>query len=278
MIPDWQLPPGVDRGLHDYMRSGDMVAGYDAMMAASPLAAFDVRFCARWFDKPGSLIDLGCGTGRLAKAFVPRGFGYVGVDLSDEMLRVAQDTLTPQPPLPSPGEGEKDSHTLPPLSSAAEQRVGEGPGVRAVFVRVNLVELTAHVSGPFDYAACLFSTLGMVRGHENRLKVLRNAVAVLKPGGRLVLHVHNRYFRGLGLKGWRSGDVTMPQAYGGAPLTLHHFGRGEAVRMLSDAGFRVLEVLPVGIDGALPRPWLLSTLRAYGYLIAAELTPRPAAA
>jgi hypothetical protein len=86
----------------------------------------------------------------------------------------------------------------------------------------------------------------------------------------LVLHVHNRYFRGLGLKGWRSGDVTMPQAYGGAPLTLHHFGRGEAVRMLTDAGFRVLEVLPVGIDGPLPRPWLLPTLRAYGYLIAAE--------
>ncbi len=118
----------------------------------------------------------------------------------------------------------------------------------------------------------------MVRGHENRMKVLRNAAAVLRPGGRLVLHVHNRYFRGLGLKGWRSGDVTMPQAYGGAPLTLHHFSRGEAVRMLGEAGFRVLEVRPVGIDGELKRSWLLPQLRAYGYLIAAEVTPRSAAA
>lgn len=245
MIPDWQLPPGVDRGLHDYMRSGDMVAGYDAMMAASPLAAFDVRFCARWFDKPGRLIDLGCGTGRLAKAFVPRGFGYVGVDLSDEMLKAA----------------------------IADSMWGD-----ILFIKENLVELTDNVSGPFEYAACLFSTLGMVRGHDHRLKVLRNAAAVLRPGGRLVLHVHNRYFRGLGPKGWRSGDVTMPQAYGGAPLTLHHFGRGEAVRVLADAGFRVLEVLPVGINGALPQPWLLPTLRAYGYLIAAETTPRSVAA
>ncbi|MEO2089250.1 MAG: class I SAM-dependent methyltransferase, partial [Gemmataceae bacterium] len=245
MIPDWQLPPGVDRGLHDYMRSGDMVAGYDAMMTASPLAAFDVRFCAKWFDTPGRLIDLGCGTGRLAKAFVPRGFGYVGVDLSDEMLKAAEEqNLTPPAPLPWEGRGEKDRS---PISLPFLPREG-GPGGlgSSSFLRANLVELTAHVSGPFDYAACLFSTLGMVRGHENRLKVLRNAAAVLKPGGRLVLHVHNRYFRGLGLKGWRSGDVTMPQAYGGAPLTLHHFGRGEAVRMLTDAGFRVLEVLPVG--------------------------------
>jgi SAM-dependent methyltransferase len=242
------------------MRSGDMVAGYDAMMAASPLAAFDVRFCAKWFDKPGSLIDLGCGTGRLAKAFVPRGFGYVGVDLSDEMLKAAESVFAA-----TPGSGE---------SLAALGGRGEEPR----FLRVNLVELTAHVSGPFDYAACLFSTLGMVRGHENRRKVLRNAAAVLRPGGRLVVHVHNRYFRGLGLKGWRSGDVTMPQAYGGAPLTLHHFSRGEAVRMLGEAGFRILEVRPVGIDGPLPRPWLLPKLRAYGYLIAAELTPRSAAA
>lgn len=224
-----------------------MVGGYDAMMAASPLASFDVRFCAKWFTTPGRLIDLGCGTGRLAKAFVPRGFGYVGVDLSDEMLKAA----------------------------IADSMWGD-----ILFIKENLVELTNNVSGPFDYAACLFSTLGMVRGRDHRLAVLRNAAAVLRPGGRLVLHVHNRYFRGLGTKGWRTGDVTMPQAYGGAPLTLHHFSRGEAVRMLGEAGFRVLEVLPVGIDGALKRPWLLPALRAYGYLIAAETpsSPRPVGA
>ena len=31
MTPDWQLPPGVDRGLWDYLHSGEMVSGYDEM-------------------------------------------------------------------------------------------------------------------------------------------------------------------------------------------------------------------------------------------------------
>jgi SAM-dependent methyltransferase len=237
MIPDWQLPPGVDRGLHDYMASGEMVAGYDAMMAASPLAAFDVQYCAKWFDRPGSLIDLGCGTGRLAKAFVPRGFGYVGVDLSDEMLKAA----------------------------IADSMWGD-----ILFIKENLVELTNTVSGPFDYAACLFSTLGMVREHHNRMTVLKNVFGLLRAGGRFVLHVHNRYFRALGIRGWRNADITMPQAYGGAPLTLHHFSRSEACRMLTEVGFRILDVTPLGFDAPLKRPWLLPGLRAYGYLIAAE--------
>ena len=78
----------------------------------------------------------------------------------------------------------------------------------------------------------------MVRGRDNRAKVVENAHRLLKPGGRFVLHAHNRYFRGLGwtrvldqrlktLLGRASaGDITMPQAYGARP-TLHHFTRRE---------------------------------------------------
>ena len=234
MIPDWQLPPGVDRGLHDYMRSAEMVAGYDAMMAASPLAALDVRFCAKWFDPPGRVIDLGCGTGRLAKPMSEMGHEYAGVDLSEEMLKVFV-------PVPN-----------------ATVAVG------------NLVELASLPAGPFDHAACLFSTLGMIRGADNRRTAVENVAELLTPGGVFVLHVHNRYFRELGRKGLRAGDITMSQAYGGAPLTLHHFGRREAVGLLTAAGFRILDVTPVAADGELQRPWVWPTRRAYGYLIAAE--------
>lgn len=233
MIPEWQLPPGVDRGLHDYMRSAEMVAGYDAMMAASPMAQLDVRFCQRWFATPGRVIDLGCGTGRLAKPMTAMGHEYVGVDLSEEMLRAFV--------------------TVP----------------NAMVAVGNLVEFPSLPPSPFDYAACLFSTLGMIVGEANRRTAVRNVSQLLKPGGVFVLHVHNRYFRGLGLKGLRSGDITMSQAYGGAPLTLHHFGRREALRLLTDAGFTLREVLPVGVEGDLKRPWLFPTRRAYGYLIAA---------
>ncbi len=89
--PDWQLPPGVDRGLWDYLHAADMVAGYDTQMAASPLAAADIKFCEAWFTPPGRLLDLGCGTGRLCRHFAAKGYECVGVDLSDEMLAKARE-------------------------------------------------------------------------------------------------------------------------------------------------------------------------------------------
>src|ERR1043166_3179225 len=89
MIPDWQLPPGVDRGLWDYLHAAEMVAGYDDQMRSSPLAAADVAFCEAAFPTPGRRVDLGCGTGRLCLHFAAKGFECVGVDLSDEMLAKA---------------------------------------------------------------------------------------------------------------------------------------------------------------------------------------------
>ena len=231
-IPDWQLPPGVDRGLWDYLHASDMVSGYDEQMAASPLALADVAFCEKWFPTPGKLLDLGCGTGRLCLHFAKKGYDCVGVDLSEEMLVKARQVAC---------------------------------GFAIQYLQANLVDLTELPDASFDYAACLFSTLGMVHGNENRAKVIANAFRSLKPGGRFVLHVHNRYFRGLGWRNWGRGDITMPQSYGGAPLTLHHFTGREAVRMLIEAGFEVKDVRAVGIDGN-GSGWP-KTLRAYGHLI-----------
>lgn len=244
-VPDWQLPPGVDRGLWDYLHSSEMVRGYDEQMAASPLAAADVRFCETVFERPGQLLDLGCGTGRLCVHFARKGFTCTGVDLSAEMLAQAR-------------------------TNAA--------GVSIEWVEANLIDLPGIPDNSFDYAACLFSTLGMIRGADNRLAALRSASRVLKPGGRLVLHVHNRWYRRLG---WKclvgqvgktllghvsAGELTMPQAYGGSALTLHHFTLGEAVRLLDAAGFRVTRTEPVTERGnaAAPAPW-----HVYGYLLAA---------
>lgn len=38
----------------------------------------------------GRVIDLGCGNGRDAGLFIPGGYGYVGVDLSEAMLKLAR--------------------------------------------------------------------------------------------------------------------------------------------------------------------------------------------
>jgi SAM-dependent methyltransferase len=255
-LPEWQLPPGVSRGLWDYVHDAELARSYDAALAGSPLLATDVRFCEEQFPAPGRLIDLGCGTGRLLLAFARRGFWTLGVDLSAGMLRVA---------------GAK----------------AEAERVTIQRLRANVVELEGLRDGVFDYAACLFSTLGMVTGAAERQRALAHVYRSLRPGGRFVLHVHNRWFNAWDRAGRRwlarnvlssllgkanAGDRAMPVHQGIAGLALHLFTRHEALRLLRDAGFRVREVRPISIrgEGILAWPWWFGWLRAYGYLIAAE--------
>jgi SAM-dependent methyltransferase len=246
-IPSWQLPPGVDRGLWDYFQATEMVANYDEQIRSSPLATADVAFCEKAFALPGKLVDLGCGTGRLCIQFAAKGYECVGVDLSEGMLARARENWNK-----SKSQGS------------------------ITFVKGNLVDLSELPAGTFDHAACLFSTLGMVSGDVNRSNTIAHAARLMKPGGRFVLHVHNRYFRGLGWKlifgqavkslFGNAGDLTMPQAYGGVPLTLHHFTLREATRLLERHGFEVREVLAVATDGKAARPWW----QVYGWLILSE--------
>jgi SAM-dependent methyltransferase len=236
---DWQLPPGTDRGLWDYLHNESLARGYDEALAETPLLEIDRRFAERFFEKPGRLIDLGCGTGRLLVPFARRGFECVGVDLSDAMLTIAREKM-------------------------------ERAGLQVELRKANLVELQAFPSESFDYAACLFSTFGMIRGRAHRQQMLGHVRRMLKPGGRFVLHVHNRGF--LSWNPFAKGDRTAPQHYGGAPLTLHHFTKREIQRDLNGAGFQLVCVEPIGAgaDGRLPRRWFLRPSRAYGYLIAAQ--------
>jgi SAM-dependent methyltransferase len=160
-------------------------------------------------------------------------------------------------------------------------------GVVVDRVQANLVELDALRDEAFDYAACLFSTLGMVTGANERRRAIRHVYRLLRPGGRFVLHVHNRWFNFWDTQGRRwlaadvlksvlgrptAGDRPMPVHQRIAGLSLHHFTRREAVRLLRRAGFHLREVRPVGLqgNGQLSRPRWFGWLRAYGYLIAAE--------
>jgi SAM-dependent methyltransferase len=253
---DWQLPEGVDRGLWDYVTAEGVARGYDAGLAASTLFRVDVPFVERHCPVNGRLIDLGCGTGRLLVPLARRGAWAMGVDLSAPMLRIARD------------------------------RACEA-GVTIDLLHANLTRLDGIAAGSFDCAACLFSTLGMVRGSEERRRVVAHAFRVLRPGGRFVVHVHNRWFNLWNREGRRwllgngvqalagraeAGDRRMPVHQGIANLTLHLFTRREILRLLGSVGFRVIEVWPVGLgaNGRLRLPWLLGRLRAYGYLVAAE--------
>lgn len=243
MISDWQLPPGTDRGLWDYIHNNELARSYDERLAGTPLLEVDIHFARRHFQAPGSLIDLGCGTGRLLLPLARLGFNCLGVDLSGSMLEI----------------------------TAAKAR---NEGLKIACLKANLVELNAIMSASFDYAACLFSTLGMIRGRENRRSFLGHVFRILRPGGLFVIHVHNRWFgfgRKLGKRGTERGDRVMPQAYGGAALTLHHYTRAEIRKDLRGAGFECRQIKPIDLSTSceLKYEWLFRALRAYGYLVAA---------
>src|SRR5688572_30196260 len=163
MPPDWQLPAGVSRPLWDYFHDPALAHAYDQALADTPLLKVDQDFVLEHCQPPGSIIDLGAGTGRLAIPLAQRGYRPVAVDLSPEMLKVLRDKAA-------------------------------ALGVDVPCVCANLVELGMFGDASFDYAACLFSTIGLIVGAEARRRFVTHVQRILKPGGVFVVHVHNRWF------------------------------------------------------------------------------------
>jgi SAM-dependent methyltransferase len=67
---------------------------YDRLMADMPYEDW-VRFLQEYWrlhhKQPGTLVDLGCGTGTIAMQLANDGWDVTGIDVSDEMLAIAQD-------------------------------------------------------------------------------------------------------------------------------------------------------------------------------------------
>ena len=115
-----------------------------------------------------------------------------------------------------------------------------------------------------DHAICMFSTLGMIQGTENRRRCLCHGARALRPGGTFVLHVHRRWAALRERGGWRRllrsridslltpdvefGDATY--AYRGlADMFMHRFSLAELREDLRDSGWQVDRVDGVDLTG-----------------------------
>ena len=242
-----------------YVDSRRIAADYDNYFAGSALFAFDSELLRRWLSEPGRVVDIGCGTGRHLVELARMGHQPVGVDLSATMLETATRKL-------------------------AVQRLAVSL-IRADVIRVGAL----FAPRSFDYAVCMFSTLGLIAGHANRLTVLRGVRRILKPGGLFALHVHNLKHNVLTAEGlgpmlgsavrhllgrgeW--GDKVLSSYRGIRDMVIHVFSRDELLGLLREAGLEAVEVVPLNHarDGALTAKWAVDW-RANGFVVLAR---RPA--
>jgi SAM-dependent methyltransferase len=258
---NWTYPAlteqeGTDPATRAYLQSPRIAVQYDQYFHGSPLFAFDTQVLTHWLPRPGRLIDLGCGTGRHLLHFARRGFQATGVDLSEHML------------------------------SAAASKLAACPG-RWRLVRANLCQLPDELlTGDFDAAVCMFSTLGMIRGRRRRAAFCRDVLRCLRPGGLLALHAHNRTHNWLTAEGIAAmtanllacllrrrewGDKKLDSYRGIRDMVVHVFTRRELVDLLTGAGFRVAQVLALNeTRNAVLQGRLFRGLRANGYLVLAR--------
>jgi len=255
-IPQWQLPDGVSRGTWDYAHAVHIAQEYDDFFAENRLFDFDEQILARHFVPPGVVADLGCGSGRALVPLVRRGLRGLAVDLSEEMLRIVR------------AKAEAENLDIDCLQA-------------------NLVDLEAIQTDSLDYAMCMFSTLGMVRGAANRRRMLDHVRRILKPGGVFVLHVHNFWYNLYDPGGpwWLLGNLIQSSLgshlergdkyfeYRGIPnMYLHVFTRREIRRALRRGGFRVVEWIPLDVrrNRELRCRWFAESLRANGWIIVCQ--------
>jgi SAM-dependent methyltransferase len=245
------LPRGVTRALWEYAHADGVVGAFDERFSRDAASEFDEAVIVEALTPPGVLLDLGCGTGRLTIPLARRGFRCVAVDLS-------------------------------PVALAAVERQALAAGVAVDRVLANLVDLDCLADASADSCVMMYSTLGMIRGRENRLLALRHVRRILKPGGRFILHVHNRWHNLLVPQSrfWVVANFCASLAgrtepgdkifdYHGVPnMFLHVFTRRELARDLGAAGFRIERLVPLGVERRVPlaRPWLLGWLRASGWI------------
>lgn len=238
--PQWRRPVGVAAGTWDYVNERSIADHYDDFVADTPLCTLDEKILHKHFPEPQnsekqSILDLGCGTGRVAIGLAERGYDVVGVDLSQSMLEQMRAKASELP----------DGHHVD-------------------CVRANLVELDCLATNSLDHAICMFSTLGMVQRRKNRRQFLRHVKRIVRPGGTFILHVHNRWsaIRESGgctrlvkswIRSWKDnehefGDATY-EYRGLGQMFMHRYSATELKRDLQDCQLNVQEWIRVNVLG-----------------------------
>jgi SAM-dependent methyltransferase len=120
----------------------------------------DMRFYQRRLGRPGRVLDLMCGTGRVGIALAKAGWDVDGVDQSRGMLHVARSK----------------AKSLPPRVRGR--------------VRFHHSDLAGYrLAGGFDGAVIPLNSFPLILSRRDRIRALRNVRRHLKDAGKLLLSI-----------------------------------------------------------------------------------------
>lgn len=164
-------------GIYDTVQDFGVLYDEVPAYAARPDVEFYLAEAARHAPPSGTVLDLGCGTGRLLIPLARAGHLVTGVDRSPAMLERCRDRLAQESAevraRAALHEGDVRDFAAPPLSSRTVPTTG-GAGFRLAIAPFRILQ---HLVTTADQLRCL----AMVRHH-------------LAPGGRFAFDVFNPDF------------------------------------------------------------------------------------
>lgn len=139
---------------------GALALCYDRLMDfdySSLCDYYESEFAAWGGGKPSSVLDLACGTGAVSLELSKRGYDLVSVDLSEQMLSVAQ------------------------------KRIPKSRGVLLLHQDMRKLDLNDTV----DCAVCALDAINHLSGAEQVRQVFERVHLFLNPGGLFLFDVHS---------------------------------------------------------------------------------------
>ena len=145
----------------DWFNSKEYLDVYQHRNESDAKLLFELIFKHINIPIKGKVLDLACGSGRHSILFAHKGFDVTGIDLSENLLRVA-------------------------ASSASKEKL------KIKFIKADLrkIELTEK----FDLVVNLFTSFGFFNKDEDNFSIFRTASDLLRPNGYFVFDFMNSAF------------------------------------------------------------------------------------
>ena len=136
---------------------------YDQFMSDMPTEvwiAFIERLWARYSLKPDLILDIGCGTGALSLPLAQKGYGIIGIDMSEDMLSFAQQKA-------------------------------QKMGVDALFLQQDMRKFELY--GSVDSVICICDVINYLCNTAELKQFFNLVYTYLNPGGLLIFDISTEY-------------------------------------------------------------------------------------